>query len=73
VPVTTGEPIRVGRPSLLFEGDFVVASLVPGNPSYDVTPDGQRFIMVARAGDTPRPTRLEVILGWTQALEQRLQ
>jgi eukaryotic-like serine/threonine-protein kinase len=73
VPVTTGEPIRVGRPSLLFEGDFVVASLTPGNPSYDAAPDGQHFIMVARAGDTPRPVRLEVILGWTQALEQRLQ
>ncbi len=68
-----GDQLRVGRPQRLFEGDFVVASLIPGFPSYDVAPDGQRFIMVARAGDTPRPTRLDVVLGWVQELDQRLK
>jgi hypothetical protein len=72
VPVTAGEPARLGRPSLMFEGDFLVASVVPGFPSYDVTPDGQRFLMVARAGDTPRPLRLEVVLGWATDLQRRL-
>jgi serine/threonine-protein kinase len=73
VPVTTkGGQIGVGRPSLMFEGDFLVASLIPGFPSYDVMPDGQRFIMVARAGDTPRPLRLDVVLGWATELQRRL-
>ena len=73
VPVTTTDPIRVGRPALMFEGDFVVASVVPGTPSYDVAPDGQRFVMVARAGDTPRPLRVDVVLGWVRDLERRLR
>ena len=73
IPVTTtSDPIRVGRPTRMFEGDFEVASLFPGFPSYDVTPDGQRFVMVTRADDTPRPVRLEVVLGWVQDLERRL-
>jgi serine/threonine-protein kinase len=73
VPITTtGSEVRVGRPSLMFEGDFVVASLIPGFPSYDVMPDGQRFVMVVRAGDTPRPLRLDVVLGWSTELQRRL-
>ena len=73
VPVSqVGETITVGRASLMFEGDYVVASIFPGFPSYDVSPDGQRFIAVARAGDTPRIERLEVVLEWARELERRL-
>jgi serine/threonine-protein kinase len=68
----TGETIRVGRPSLLFEGDFLVTTVIPGNPAYDVAPDGQRFVAVIRADDSPRPVHLEVALGWVQDLERRL-
>jgi hypothetical protein len=35
-------------------------------------PDGQRFVMVVRAGDTPRPLRLDVVLGWSTELQRRL-
>jgi len=69
---TSADGLRAGRPSLMFEGDFLVASLIPGFPSYDVMPDGRRFVMVARAGDTPRPVRLDVVLGWATDLERRL-
>jgi eukaryotic-like serine/threonine-protein kinase len=73
VPVALASgSIRVGRPSRLFEGDFLHASLFPGHPSYDVTPDGQRFVAVTRSDDTPRPARLEVVLGWVEDLERRL-
>jgi hypothetical protein len=71
--VTTGNPIRVGRPTPIFEGDFAVGSVIPGFPSYDVTPDGRRFVMVTRADDTPQPVRLEVILGWVEDLQRRLR
>jgi hypothetical protein len=73
VPVTTADPIRVGHAALMFEGDFVVASVIPGAPSYDVAPDGQRFLMVARAGDSPRPLRVDVVLGWVRDLDRRLR
>jgi Tol biopolymer transport system component len=73
VPMAATDHTRPGRPTRLFEGDFVVASLIPGAPSYSVAPDGQRFVMVTRAGETPRPTRLDVVLGWVQDLERRLR
>jgi eukaryotic-like serine/threonine-protein kinase len=73
VPITPGDPTNAGRPTLLFEGDFVVAAVVPGAPSYGVASDNDHFIMVARVGDAPRPLRLDVVLGWPQDLERRLR
>ena len=50
-------------PSVLFEGDIVVSSLIPGVPFYDVAPDG-RFLMVARSGEQQLPAQREVVLNW---------
>jgi serine/threonine-protein kinase len=72
VPVTTKGTIEVGRPSLLFEKDFVVGSIMPGNPSFDVAPDGQRFIMVTHTDDMQWPARLDVVLNWVEDLEGRV-
>jgi serine/threonine-protein kinase len=68
----TGQGIEVGQASLMFEGDFVIGSLFPGYPSYDVSADGRRFIAVVRAADTPQIVRLEVVLDWPRELERRL-
>ena len=73
VPMAAGDTTHPGRPTLMFEGDFVLQSEIPGAPTYAVAPDGQRFIMVARAENTPRPIRLDVVLGWSQNLEDRLR
>ena len=73
VAMTPNDPTRPRRPTLLFEGDFVVPALTPGAPSYSVAPDGNHFIMVARVADAPRPMRLDVVLGWPQDLERRLR
>ena len=73
VPVShAGETIKIGRPSLMFEGNFVIGSLFPGYPSYDVSPDGRRFITVMPAADTPQIVRLEVVLDWPRELARRL-
>ncbi len=72
VHVNDGGALEVERPALLFEGDFVIPSVIPGAPSYDVAPDGRHFLMVARASDTPWPERLDVVLGWTDELAARV-
>ena len=33
-----------GKPQMLFEGPYVPTSVT--NPNYDVSPDGQRFLML---------------------------
>jgi len=75
VPVRLSDDgsLEAGRPELLFEGDFVVPSFVPGMPSYDVAPDGRHFLMVTRASDTPWPDRLDVVLDWTEELGARVR
>jgi hypothetical protein len=46
VEITTGPPLTVGTPRVLFEGDFVKS---PGGRAYwDATRDGRRFLMLKK-------------------------
>ena len=58
-----GDTLRLGRVELLLEGPYV--SLAPF-PDYDVTADGERFVLMSGDDDTPTPafTQLNVILNW---------
>jgi serine/threonine protein kinase/Tol biopolymer transport system component len=67
VSVTQGATFTAGRPQTLFAGPF---PNVPGY-SYDVSPDGSRFLM-AREATTGNPTQIRVVLNWFDELTQRL-
>ena len=60
-----------GTPRLLFEGPY------PDNPgwtrprSYDVTPDGERFLMTRLSGKQPQP-RIAVVLNWFDELRAKV-
>ena len=58
--VTLQPTFTVGVPRLLFEGPYVN----PGGFSYDVTPDGQRFLLLEPAEDAESVTHLNVVLDW---------
>ena len=70
VPIGTKGVLTIGRPSLLFEGDFDQGPVTPGFPSYDVAADG-RFIMVPSATDRESPVRLDVVMNWVEDLKRR--
>jgi serine/threonine-protein kinase len=68
VPVqTSGPQFSYGRPAKVFEtkysGDFY---------SYDVTPDGLRFLMMKEsdAGDPAHPPLMVLVLNWTEELKR---
>jgi hypothetical protein len=67
VDITTTPAAVVGKPRKLFEGPY---SRSPAFwPNYDVTPDGQRFLMVK--GSPPIPaTRINVVLNWAEELKR---
>jgi serine/threonine-protein kinase len=72
VEIDTHDGFVPGKPKILFEGHSVPTS----NPeyvraNYDVSPDGQRFLMVA-PGDPGRTAsnRIEVVLNWTEELKR---
>ena len=70
VPVqTSGPQFSFGRPAKVFDtkysGDFY---------SYDVTPDGLRFLMMKEsgAGDWRQPPNIVVVLNWHEELKRRV-
>ena len=61
--------LRVGRPEPLFQSNVVgVLGGLGTNAHYDVTPDGQRFIVASRASDIADPP-ITIVLNWQAALE----
>jgi hypothetical protein len=69
VPVAAGPGFAPGRPVRLFEGTgYVGAGAQGGGRTYDVSPDGSRFLMV-RTGDQST-TPLVVVLNWFEELER---
>jgi hypothetical protein len=70
VDVATQPSFRAGRPRLLFEGRFNRVSLHPGHPNFDVSADGQRFLMI-RGEQDPAPTQVNLELDWTEELKRK--
>jgi eukaryotic-like serine/threonine-protein kinase len=71
VDITTRPSFAVGRPRMLFEGGQYMP---PAGPypypfaNYDVSPDGQRFLMVTRES---KP-QINVVLNWFEELKQKV-
>jgi hypothetical protein len=62
----SGEP---GSPRVLFEGTYAWAG---GNShSYDVTPDGSRFLMVKTPPESA-PRQVYIVLNWLEEMKQRV-
>jgi serine/threonine-protein kinase len=59
-----------GVPRLLFEGHYQYSGLVSSD--YDVSQDGQRFLMVQSGAPEQTPTQIRVVLNWFTELRQRV-
>jgi len=69
VSVDIGSELQLGMPTLLFEGEFRSGGRY--GRSYDVTPDGRRFLMLEQPPLPPNPTQLIVVDGWFHELERK--
>jgi Tol biopolymer transport system component len=68
VSVETEPTFRAGRPEVLFEGSYVTTRFVTGYSYYDISPDGQRFLMIkAVEGNT---AQINVVLNWFEELKR---
>ena len=71
VPVTTTPAFSAGTPRVLFEGPFRIDGGSFRN--YDVTADGQRFVMVQEVERPPaRVSQMELVQNWVEELKQRV-
>lgn len=72
VPVRLGDDITLGKPQTVAKGPYAVA--VNTGRHYDVSPDGQRFLLlkdVAQAGTAkPVAPEIHVVLNWTEELKR---
>jgi len=69
VDVTTEGTFSVGKPKVLFEGSYVPTPR--SFPDYDVSPDGQRFLML-KSAEEATPTQINVVLNWFEELKQKV-
>jgi Tol biopolymer transport system component len=69
VDITTQPAFAAGKPHMLFAGQYVAGTVV-GN--YDVTPDGQRFLMLKEGQEIAPPTQINVVLNWFEELKQKV-
>lgn len=70
VSIQPGSAFSAGNPQLLFEGQYI--SVLSGR-TYDVSPDGRRFLMIkdARPADPAAvPPQLVVVLNWFEELKR---
>jgi serine/threonine-protein kinase len=70
VDIATQPSFAAGKPRMLFEGQYVPTPATA--PNYDVTPDGQRFLMLKPVEQAAGPTQINVVLNWFEELKRRV-
>jgi serine/threonine-protein kinase len=70
VQITTQPAFSPGKPGLLFERAYVPTPR--SFPDYDVSPDGQRFLMLKATERSEGPDQINVVLNWFEELKRRV-
>jgi len=71
VDIATQPSFAAGKPRILFEEPYLPTSAT--SPNYDVTPDGQRFLMLKPTEQAlAAPTQINVVLNWFEELKQKV-
>ena len=70
VDVTTQPGFSAGKPRMLFAGEYVPApnSIV----NYDVSADGQRFLMIKESESATAVTQINLVQNWFEELKQKV-
>jgi eukaryotic-like serine/threonine-protein kinase len=72
VDIATRPSLTVAKPRILFEGPYLATPLT--SPNYDVSPDGQRFLMLKPDEQTSSSaaTQIVVVQNWFEELKRRV-
>jgi Tol biopolymer transport system component len=70
VDITTQSSFTASKPRMLFEGPYELPPVPIAN--YDVSSDGQRFLMLKPSEEEAAPTQINVVLNWFEELKQKV-
>ena len=71
VDISTQSSFTVGKPHMLFEGQYLPTTGT--SPDYDVSPDGQRFLMLkAKEQVETASKQIVVVQNWFEELKQKV-
>ena len=70
VDITTQPAFSAGKPKMLFEGPYIPPS--PTFSYYDVSADGQRFLMLKPTEQAQAATQIVVVQNWFEELKQKV-
>ena len=68
VRVAPGATFTAGTPTRLFDGRYYIGDAANVGRTYDVSPDGRRFLMMK--ADTTTPATIIVVQNWDQELKR---
>ena len=72
VETTTQSGFSAGKPRVLFEGQYGNSVFPLTGVAYDVSADGQRFLMVKDTQPATSATQINVVLNWFEELKRRV-
>jgi Tol biopolymer transport system component len=70
VDIATQPSFTAGKPRMLFEGQYEPTWATA--PNYDVSADGQRFLMVKASEQEQSSTQISVVQNWFEELKRRV-
>lgn len=81
VSVKTEPAFSMETPQVLFRANYMFSSIDqltinPGLHSWDISPDGKRFLMIKPPGVAPSadggPRQINIVVNWFEELKQRV-
>jgi hypothetical protein len=70
VDVSTLNGFVAGKPRTLFEGKYVRSAFPLTGVAYDVSSDGQRFLMTRESGRAKAEPQINVAVNWFEELKR---
>ncbi|MBZ5659728.1 MAG: serine/threonine-protein kinase [Acidobacteriia bacterium] len=70
--VTAQPGFSAGKPRKLFEGSYVRSDWPLATMTYDVSADGQRFLMVKETEQASAATQINIVQNWFEELKQKV-
>jgi serine/threonine protein kinase/Tol biopolymer transport system component len=75
VDISYGSSLEASKPKVLWRGNYLAGAgsscgmAGPTSANYDITPDGERFIMIEDASSTAESEHLRVVSNWSVGLK----